>query len=96
MAQRSFALTLAGLSEADRRGVAGVRLVGVVTDPTPVVQRFDPSHPDADQQGYVSYPAINPVQEMVDLIGAARAYQLNLSALQATKQMILQSLQILA
>ena len=45
--------------------------------------------------GYVDYPAINPVQEMVDLMGAQRAYELNASAVQAAKQMIQQSLQIL-
>jgi flagellar basal-body rod protein FlgC len=75
--------------------VQGVQVVKVVGDPTPAIRRFDPSHPDADAQGYVSYPAINPVQEMVDLMGASRSYQLNVSALQSTKQMIQQSLEIL-
>ena len=89
----TFAERLATISDGN---VQGVRVVGVVDDPTPPVRRFDPSHPDADGQGYVAYPAINPVQEMVDLMGAARAYQLNISALQSTKQMIQQSLEILS
>ena len=89
----SFAERLSSAADAN---VQGVQVVNVVTDPTPPVRRFDPSHPDADAQGYVSYPAINPVQEMVDLLGAARSYQLNISAVQSTKQMIEQSLQILS
>jgi flagellar basal-body rod protein FlgC len=73
----------------------GVRVERVVADSAPPVRRFDPAHPDADIQGYVSYPAINPVEEMVDLMGAARAYQLNVAAAQATKSMIVQSLELL-
>jgi flagellar basal-body rod protein FlgC len=88
----SFAERLASASDGN---VQGVHVANVVTDPTPAIRRFDPSHPDADAQGYVSYPAINPVQEMVDLMGASRSYQLNVSALQSTKQMIQQSLEIL-
>jgi flagellar basal-body rod protein FlgC len=88
----SFAERLASATDGN---VQGVHVVNVVTDPTPAIRRFDPSHPDADAQGYVSYPAINPVQEMVDLMGASRSYQLNVSALQSTKQMIQQSLEIL-
>lgn len=88
----SFAERLASASDGD---VQGVHVVNVVTDPTPPIRRFDPSHPDADAQGYVSYPSINPVQEMVDLMGASRSFQLNISALQSTKQMIQQSLEIL-
>ena len=55
----------------------GVRVERVVPDGAPPVRRFEPGHPDADADGYVSYPAINPVEEMVNLMGAARAYQLN-------------------
>lgn len=88
----SFADRLASATDGD---VQGVRVADVVTDPTPAIRRFDPSHPDADAEGYVSYPSINPVQEMVDLMGASRSYQLNVSALQSTKQMIQQSLEIL-
>jgi flagellar basal-body rod protein FlgC len=73
----------------------GVRVSDVVTDPTPPLRRYEPGHPDADADGYVAYPAINPVQEMVDLMGAERSYELNASAVQAAKQMIQQSLQIL-
>ena len=72
-----------------------VKLTNVVDDPTPPVQRYEPGNPDADKDGYVSYPAINPINEMVDLMGAVRAYQLNASAVSAAKQMIQQSIDIL-
>jgi flagellar basal-body rod protein FlgC len=72
-----------------------VRLTQVVNDTTPPIKRYDPGNPSADESGYVEYPAINPVSEMVDLMGAARAYQLNASAVTASKQMIQESIDIL-
>ncbi|HTY83374.1 MAG TPA: flagellar basal body rod C-terminal domain-containing protein, partial [Silvibacterium sp.] len=59
------------------------------------LRRYDPDHPDADKDGYVSYPDINPLTEMVDLMGATRSFGLNSSAVQATKSMISSSLDIL-
>lgn len=82
-------------SAADN-AVRGVEVVNVVTDSTPPIRRYDPSNPDADAQGYVAYPAINPAEETVDLLEAARAYQLNVDAVQATKGMITQALTILS
>jgi flagellar basal-body rod protein FlgC len=73
----------------------GVRLTRVVEDKADPIRRYDPGHPDADKDGYVSYPAINPAQEMVDLMGSVRAYELNASAIAASKQMIEQSIDIL-
>jgi len=72
----------------------GVRIAGVVEDKAPALRRYDPSHPDADVEGYVSYPDINPLTEMVDLMGATRAYGLNASAVQAEKSMINSALEI--
>lgn len=72
-----------------------VELTQVVNDTTPPVMRYEPGNPDADKNGYVAYPAINPVTEMVDLMGSVRAYQLNASAVTAAKQMIQQSIDIL-
>jgi flagellar basal-body rod protein FlgC len=83
------------LNAAVERNVRGVHVQAVVADATPAVRRFDPGHPDADANGYVSFPAINPVEEMVDLMGAVRSYQINTAAVQATKSMIQQSLDIL-
>ncbi len=72
----------------------GVKVVAVVTDPAPPQMRYDPSHPDANAQGYVAYPNVEPVREMADLLGAVRAYEMNSSAVQAAKQMIQQSFEI--
>jgi flagellar basal-body rod protein FlgC len=91
-----FHLLLAGSQGAGSLSTSGgVQISQVVDDPTPPLRRFEPGHPDADASGYVDYPAISPVQETVDLMGAQRAYELNASAVQAAKQMIQQSLQIL-
>ncbi len=73
----------------------GVRVTDIVEDNRPPVKRYEPGHPDADAQGYVAYPDIDPVEETVDLMGALRSYELNASAVQAAKQMIQQSLEIL-
>jgi flagellar basal-body rod protein FlgC len=73
----------------------GVDVAGVVSSNVPSLRRYDPSHPDADADGYVSYPDINPVTEMADLMGASRSYGLNASALQAEKGMITASLDLL-
>ena len=80
-------------SSADVPG--GVNIAGVVSNEDAVVKRYDPGHPDADREGYVSYPDINPLTEMVDLMGATRAYGLNVTALQAEKGMLSASLDIL-
>ena len=76
-------------------GVApGVHIAQVVEDPSAPLKRYDPGHPDAGPDGYVSYPDINPLSEMVDLMGATRAYGLNGSAVQAEKSMISSALEI--
>jgi flagellar basal-body rod protein FlgC len=72
----------------------GVHIAQVVEDPSPSLRRYDPGHPDAGPDGYVSYPDINPLTEMVDLMGATRAYGLNSSAVQAEKGMISAALEI--
>jgi flagellar basal-body rod protein FlgC len=78
-----------------RGGVApGVHISQVVEDPSPPLKRYDPGHPDAGPDGYVAYPDINPLTEMVDLMGATRAYGLNGSAVQAEKGMIAAALEI--
>ncbi len=88
----SFPATLASMSDQQAQGV---RVENVVADGADPIRKFEPGHPDADAEGYVEYPAINPVEEMVNLMGAARAYQLNASAVQSTKNMIQSSIDIL-
>jgi flagellar basal-body rod protein FlgC len=92
----SFALSLATAgSTMQNTASAGVRVSDVVTDSAPSIMKYEPSHPDANAAGYVAYPNINPVNEMADLMGAARAYEMNVSAITAAKQMIQQSIEIL-
>lgn len=94
-ARQTFAAQLmSGAGDAEPE-IGGVRVSAVVADPGNPLRRFDPGHPDADKDGYVSYPDINPVTEMVDLMGATRAYGLNSSAVQAEKSMVASSLDIL-
>jgi len=91
----SFKMAFANAGGIANKAAGTVRVSQVVDDPTPPVMRYEPGHPDADKDGFVAYPAINPVQEMVDLMGSTRAYQLNASAVSAAKQMIQQSIDIL-
>jgi flagellar basal-body rod protein FlgC len=95
-ASSAFRLAFASLSPHSVGPVPGsVRLTEVMDDPAEPIMRYEPGHPDANADGFVAYPAINPVQEMVDLMGSVRAYQLNASAVAATKQMIQGSIDIL-
>jgi flagellar basal-body rod protein FlgC len=80
-----FGATLEALSEEGAQ--QGVRVTDVVDDPTPPRLVFDPGHPDANPEGYVAYPNVNPVTEMVDLMAATRAYEANVQAVNATKKM---------
>jgi flagellar basal-body rod protein FlgC len=73
----------------------GVEVAGVLTDNSAPLERYDPQHPDAGPDGYVAYPDVNPLTEMVDLMGATRSYGLNATAVQAEKNMVTSSLEIL-
>jgi flagellar basal-body rod protein FlgC len=73
----------------------GVRVAGVVVDSSPPDRRYLPGHPDADSAGYVSFPHINPAEDMVDLMGASRGYEANVAAISAVKDMIQRSIDIL-
>ena len=73
----------------------GVTVAGVLSDRSAPQERYDPQHPDAGPDGYVAYPDINPLTEMVDLMGATRSYGLNATAVQAEKNMVTSSIEIL-
>jgi len=89
---QQFPAMLAGFGGGAARGV---QVEQVVADSKPPIERYQPGHPDANQKGFVAYPAIDPVEETADLMGAMRAYELNASAVQATKTMIQESLDLL-
>lgn len=71
-----------------------VQVVDVVPDDKGPLLKYEPNHPDADSQGYVAYPNINLVEEMANMIQATRAYEANVSAFQAAKDLALSSLEI--
>lgn len=72
----------------------GVRVVGVNHDQTEPRMVYDPYHPDSNKEGFVAYPNVNVVREMVDMISASRAYEANVSAMGAAKQMFSKALTI--
>lgn len=73
---------------ADQERAQGVEVVGVKQSNRPPRRIFDPSHPDANGEGYVAMPDINPIEEMVDMLSAVRSYEANLSAFNSTKALI--------
>jgi flagellar basal-body rod protein FlgC len=73
----------------------GVAVSEVLTDSRDPVSRYLPGHPDADANGYVAFPNINPAEDMVDLMSTSRDYQANVAAISAVKDMIQRSLDIL-
>ena len=73
----------------------GVEVAQIATDTQPGKLVYDPSHPDANAQGYVQMPNVDTVTEMVDLIDSSRAYEANVTAMQASKQMFTKTLEIL-
>lgn len=73
---------------------AGVRVAAVVEDQSPFQRRYEPSHPDADAEGFVAVPNVNEAEEMVDMLSAARAYQANLTAISLIRDLIQRALDI--
>jgi flagellar basal-body rod protein FlgC len=76
------------------RMLGGVRVAQIAQDASPPRMVYDPSHPDADPNGYVTYPNVDIVHEMVDMITASRAYEANIQAFNAAKDMFLRTLDI--
>ncbi|NPV71230.1 MAG: flagellar basal body rod protein FlgC [Firmicutes bacterium] len=72
----------------------GVQVGAVVSDDRPGKMKYEPGHPDADQNGYVAMPNVDVVTEMVDMISATRGYEANVSAINAAKQMAMRALEI--
>ncbi len=81
----------AALGEA---GAIGVQVNNIVEDQSAFRKRYEPSHPDADKEGFVSVPNVDVPEEMVDMIGAARAYQANITAINVIRDTVQRSLEL--
>ena len=81
-------------SSAMGSGVSGVSVSDTIIDDRDPERRYLPGHPDADKDGYVAFPRINPAEDMVDLLGASRSYEANVAAMSAVKDMIQKSLDL--
>ena len=84
----------AQMSAAADAGPEGVGVADIVVDNREPEQRYLPGHPDADAQGYVAFPRVNPAEDMVDLMGSAQNYEANIAAISAVKDMILRSIDL--
>ena len=84
----------ASVFNAQLNAPQGVAISAVVTDTSEPERRYLPGHPDADQDGYVAFPKMNPAEEMVNLLDSARTYEANVSAMGAVKDMIQRSMDL--
>lgn len=92
----SFASVLSSAQGAAAgRSVNGVKVAAIVEDSSALKRIYDPGHPDADKDGYVTMPNVNTVTEMTDLISSSRAYEANVTAMQTAKQMFNKTLDLL-
>ncbi len=85
-------MMLKNVNESKVKG--GVEVSEIIEDPSDFKLVYDPEHPDADADGYVSIPNVDSLKETVDMMEAFRAYQANLTALNTTKQMAVKALEI--
>jgi flagellar basal-body rod protein FlgC len=92
-AQHGFDIAL-GQAGVSRVRVAGVKVAGIVEDQSPFQRRYDPSHPDADSEGFVAMPNVDTPEEMVNMMSASRAYQANLTAIGLIRDLVQKSLEI--
>ena len=90
--QRSFEQELRAQVKPDEP--LHVKVLGVAVDERPPILKYDPGHPDSNEEGYVAMPNIDPVEEMVNMMLATRSYQANVAAFNATKNMAQRALDI--
>jgi len=81
-------------SQNNQSNLSGVRVSAIVEDSSPLKRVYDPKHPDAKEDGYVEYPNVEVMKEMVELITASRAYEANATVLNCSKNMVLKTLEI--
>ncbi|HMF59049.1 MAG TPA: flagellar basal body rod protein FlgC [Vicinamibacterales bacterium] len=96
--RRDVVLASTGMDSFDaalgRADGIGVEVSDIIEDQTPFRQRYEPAHPDADARGFVSMPNVDVPEEMVDMVGAARAYQANLAAITLIRDTIQRALEL--
>jgi len=73
---------------------SGVRITDIIEDSRPLRTVYDPDHPDADEKGYLHLPNVNPIEEMVNLMSATRAYEANIAVMETGKTMTLRALEM--
>lgn len=81
-------------AQANAAGASGVRVAGVIDDPSPMKQVYEPKHPLANAEGYVTMPNVNVVEEMVNMLSASRSYQNSVDMMNTTKSLLLKTLTI--
>lgn len=95
--EKAFNQILAGQMKKQAGGqsqLEGVRVTGIVDDSTPFKMVFDPSHPDADAEGYVKMPNVDLSKEMIDLLASSRAYEANVTAFNTGKSIMMKAIEI--
>ncbi len=75
-------------SDNEVNAAAGVQVQGIVESDAPLQRRYEPDHPKANEEGYVYYPNVNPVEEMANMIAASRSFQMNVEVMNSAKQMV--------
>lgn len=92
--EKSFGQVLQSEMDKQSSKLQGVRVTGVINDTTPFKMIHDPTHPDADTEGYVRMPNVDLSKEMVDLLAASRAYEASVTAFNTGKSLMLKALEI--
>jgi len=82
------------LTDRQKSQFVGVQVDRIYEDPNPALMKYQPSHPHANDKGYVAMPNINPMEEMVNMISATRGFEANVTAIKAAKEMALKALEI--
>jgi flagellar basal-body rod protein FlgC len=82
------------LSQRLHSGLTGVQVVAIRDDNREPILKYDPTHPDANEEGFISLPNINVVEEMVNMISASRSYEANVTAVKASKDMAASAIDI--
>ncbi|RLB69053.1 MAG: flagellar basal body rod protein FlgC, partial [Deltaproteobacteria bacterium] len=72
-----------------------VQVIDVITDPSPLIMKYQPGHPDANADGYVAYPNINTFEEMVNMLSATRSYEANATIMKNAKEMANKTIDLL-